>query len=75
MTECAGCDVCGQNDTLFLYANVDGKHYCLPCWKRAGKPWPRRLMDFEINEIESKTRTRMMKRGGPDRHLVRKGRT
>lgn len=74
MSECAGCDVCGRCDENALYGDVDGKHYCSGCWKKAGKPFPRRIRTTqEIHEAEVSARDRMMMRGGADRYRVRSG--
>lgn len=72
----SGCDTCGSLDARRLYANVDGRRLCSGCWKKAGRPWPRRAADpNEAAATEQKVRERMLKRGGPDRHLARNNKT
>lgn len=68
------CDRCQVVDERRLYAVVDELWYCLPCWNRAGRPWPRRRVSVEeLGRLEGKTRQRMLERGGAHRHLVRSG--
>lgn len=71
-----GCGKCGDVREDRLYGNVDGKLYCSECWKRAGRPWPKRRSDAQMAMLaEQKTREKMLKRGGPDRHLARNNKT
>ncbi len=72
----SGCDRCGRCDENRLYATVDGTSYCSECWRKAGRPWPRRRATVqEIAQAEINARGRMLKRGGNARHMVRSGKS
>lgn len=61
-------------DEKRLYGNVDGSLVCVNCWKKAGRPWPRRAVSaVELATAEVKTREKMMKRGGNERYMARSG--
>lgn len=69
-----GCDVCRSLDEGKLYGNVDGKWYCSDCWKKAGRPFPRRRPSMqELHDAELSARAKMSSRGGADRYRVRAG--
>lgn len=76
MSEPSGCSRCSEVAVWKLYAVVDGTRYCARCWRKAGRPWPRRASDpGAAHQAELRTRGKMLKRGGPDRHLARNNRT
>lgn len=71
-----GCDTCGvvYDGAPKLFASIDGKAYCATCWKRAGRPWPKRkLTDVEVSNAEIRVRERMLKRGGNSKYMARSG--
>lgn len=68
------CDFCPESRPLALYAAVDGRRFCVACWKRVGRPFPRNQADpVELANLEGKTRQRMLERGGAHRYAVRSG--
>lgn len=70
----SGCDECGLVDDRKLFANVDGRCFCVTCWKRAGRPFPKRSMTaVELANAEVATRERMLKRGGNQKYMARSG--
>ena len=64
-------------DERILYARLGtDRSLCCGCWKRAGRPFPRKkLSELELHESELAMRAKMTARGGTDRHLVRAGKT
>lgn len=72
-----GCDLCPEVSNSKLYALVDGVRLCNSCWRAAGRPAcsPSQIGLAEQAAMEVKIRERMQRRGGADRHLVRKGKT
>lgn len=71
---CAGCDKCGDIDEGVLYGNVDGRHLCCSCWKKAGRPFPqRRLSEVDFENAATKVRQKMLYRGGNQRYMARSG--
>lgn len=79
MTEVLAGPACDSCNRIFLeqgrlFVRVDGRWYCVECWRKAGRPWPRREATLdELHAAETATRERMLARGGAHRHLVRKG--
>jgi hypothetical protein len=71
-----GCSKCGNLDKRKLYALVDGASYCVDCWVKAGRPWPRlRATVGQVHEAETGARDRMRARGGADRYRVTSGKS
>ena len=74
--ELLGCDTCGRGEPDKLYADVDGRHFCVTHWRKAGRPYPRRAADPQVTQAaEASARQRMLRRGGADKVNVMKGRT
>lgn len=70
-TSCGRCD-----RPALLLARIGGRAICAYCWWDLGKPWPReKASPEEIHAAELAARERMLRRGGTDRHMVRKGLT
>ncbi len=70
----SGCDRCGRCDETRLYAVVDGTSYCSDCWKKAGRPWPRRrATPEEIAQAEINLRGRLDSRPRTSRSSNRRG--
>lgn len=67
------CDRCGAPRQLLVRLItdelVDG-----PCWRKAGSPFPLAQAGLaEVAANEARIREAMVRRGGAERHLVRKG--
>ena len=65
------CDRCHKPAGLRV-VSVKG-YLCGRCWKALGEPPAPSVDPRKTFEQEQLTRERMTKRGGTDRHLVRKG--
>lgn len=74
MTVEIACERCGRPTSIT--AVIDGLHTCGRCWNLQGCPFPGfRETLAQRAAREAKIRDDMLKRGGADRHLVRKGST
>ena len=78
MTETAevvSCRDCGLVDDRVLFARISKTEcLCCGCWNEAGKPSPKmELTAEELLENENAIRKQMIRRGGSDKHIVRKG--
>ena len=70
------CHRCGSLDERRMYAPLRDGHVCSDCWHTLGQPFPRTEADPElVHEVELRTRERMTARGGPDKYLVRAGKS
>lgn len=70
----AGCDLCPASGEHKLYGLIDGVWFCSDCWKKAGRPFPKKRADMStLHDAEVAARAKMSSRGGADRYRVRAG--
>ena len=75
LLQTTACPSCGDDSTE-LRVPVDGQQACLRCvHELKARPRPVRMTPEQILAAENATRDKMTRRGGPDRHMVRSGRT
>ena len=65
------CSDCGT--PRFLLTRFRGRLICADCWRKAGSPFPRG--ENIDQELEGRTRAKMVQRGGTDAYRVRAGKT
>lgn len=70
------CPECGDDSIELRVPLGNDAQACLRCvHELKARPRPVRLTAEEILEAENAVRDKMTRRGGPDRHMVRSGRT